>query len=390
VKSAIYLDSNATTVVRNEVVQEMLPYFTEKFYNPSAVYEEANIAKRAVDGSRVLIAELLGAKHSDEIIFTGSATESNNLAIQGALAVNKSRRHIITTQIEHPSVYDQCRALERQGYEVTYLQVTPEGKLDIKDLIAAIRPDTAVVSIMYANNETGVVFPIETLSRVVKLTDEQILFHTDATQAVGKLEINLSRHLNYVDMLSFSGHKLHAPKGIGALYWRKKADRQGIIYGGHQEKGLRAGTENVPYIVALSKALQMATLEMSDYRSVVGALRDDLEAFIETHIPSVIINCKNVFRLDNTLSASFKGIEGESIVYALNAEGICVSTGSACSSGALTLSRVIRALNVPEEFAHGTIRISLCLNNTKVEMDRVKKFLPKVVENLRKISPFWS
>ncbi len=388
-KTIVYLDNNATTKVHPLVVDAMLPYFKELYFNPGATYQEANLIKNVLDKSRAAIAKFLGAKDADEIIFTGSATESNNLAIQGALKINSSRKHIITTEVEHPSVYSQCKYLEDQGCEVTYLSVSPDGRLDIKELINAIRPDTAIVSIMLANNETGVVFPVESISRVVKLTDDKIIFHTDATQAVGKMNIALNGSFNYVDMLSLSGHKIYAPKGVGVLYWRKQSERAPLIVGGHQEKGLRAGTENIPYIVALGKAIELIDRNMEKYRNEVGDLRDQLEGFIEANIPDVIINGKNCFRLDNTISVSFKGIEGESIVYALNDHGICVSTGSACSSGDLSLSRVIKSIRLPDEYSHGTIRISLGLDTTDLEIEIVKKVLPRVVETLRKISPFY-
>ncbi|OFZ46595.1 MAG: hypothetical protein A2381_02465 [Bdellovibrionales bacterium RIFOXYB1_FULL_37_110] len=384
-----YLDNNATTPVDPAVVKSMIPYFENFFYNPSSAYKEARISKQAIDEARSVVKKMLNAKFDTEIIFTGSATESNNFAINGVLDANVDRKHIITTKVEHPAVLEVCHDLEKKGFTVTYLDVDTAGNLSIKDLIKAIRSDTALVSIMYANNETGVIFPIDKLSRIVKLTDPKIMFHTDATQAVGKLDIDLAQKLTYVDLLSFSGHKIYAPKGIGVLYAKKGTAIRPIMLGGHQERGMRAGTENVPYIVGFKKACELLIKELDEGASGILELRDQFEKFVVDYIPYVKINGGAAPRIANTSNISFYGIEGESILYALNEEGICISTGSACSSGSLAPSHVMQAMGVPFTYAHGSLRVSFGRFNSKKDLEKIINVLPKVISKLREISPYW-
>ncbi len=388
-KNTIYLDNNATTPVDSQVFEAMEPFLKDLFYNPSSLYPQAQTTRYAMDKARNEIGEFLGIQNDSEIIFTGSASESNNAALKGALQANPDRKHIITTSVEHPSIYDQCKDLSRFGYEITFLDVDVHGQINIKDLINAIRPDTALVSIMHANNETGVIFPIEKLSRVVKLTDSQIIFHTDATQTVGKLTIDLKKSFPYVDMLTFSGHKLYAPKGVGVLFCKTGTRWRPIQIGGHQEKGRRAGTENVPYIIALAKACKIANEKLTKNLNTEKILRDELEEFVQQTFKGIKINGKESSRLDTTTNISFQGVEGESIIYALNEYKICASTGSACSSGSLAPSHVLQAMDVPFSFAHGSIRFSFGRYNTKQDLEFLKKTLPKIISSLRSISPFW-
>ncbi len=388
-EQTIYLDNNATTPIAPEVLEAMTPFLTNYYFNPGSLYSQAKTTRYAIDKARKEIADSLGTKLDSEIVFTASATESNNMAIRGVLLSNKDRKHIITTSVEHPSVYELCKELQRFGYEVTYLGVNENGELDIKELINAIRPDTAIVSIMHANNETGVIFPIEKLSRIVKMTDPKIIFHTDATQTVGKVAINLSTDFSYVDMLSFSGHKLYAPKGIGVLYMKVGTRCRPLIVGGHQEKQRRSGTENVPYIIGLSKAIELSCKNLQETKDKLLSFRQELEEFVQKNIPSVKINGKDAPRLDSTINMSFEGIEGESIIYGLNEYGICASTGSACSSGSLAPSHVLQAMKVPFTFAHGSLRISFGKYTKQSDIKKLKEALPTVVTALRNISPFW-
>ncbi|HLE11674.1 MAG: cysteine desulfurase NifS [Bdellovibrionales bacterium RIFOXYD12_FULL_39_22] len=384
----IYLDNNATTKIDPTVVTAMQPFFTDYFFNPSSLYPQAQTSRYAIETARAQIASFLGANKDNEIIFTGSATESNNSAIRGVLQANPSRKHIITTSVEHPAIFELCKDLERFGYSVTYLAVNENGELDIKELINAIRPDTAIVSIMHANNETGVIFPIEQISRIVKLTDNQIIFHTDATQTAGKLTINLKANFPYIDLLSFSGHKLHAPKGIGVLYCKAGTRWRPSMIGGHQEHGKRAGTENVPYIIGLAQACKLAQ-EHLQTENQIQDMRDRLEIFLKEQIKAIKINGSGNKRLSSTTNVSFQGIEGESIIYALNEHNICASTGSACSSGSLAPSHVLQAMKVPFSFAHGSIRFSFGRYNSENDLQKVMQVLPNIVKSLRKISPFW-
>jgi len=385
----VYLDNNATTKVDPSVYESMLPYLKDNFFNPSSLYHFAKDNRDAIERSRETVAKFLGATKANEIIFTGSASESNNMALKGVLQARPERKHIITTTVEHPAIYELCKDLERFNYDVTYLSVDEDGNLSFEELLDAIRPDTAIVSIMHANNETGIIYPIEKLSKLVKMTDKEIIFHTDATQTVGKLPIDLTYDLSYVDMLSFSGHKIYAPKGIGVLYVREKSRWRPMIIGGHQEKGRRAGTENIPYIVGLAKGCEIASTELSHKNNKILNLRDELELFLIENIPSIRINGAKTKRLDNTTSVSFQSIEGESIIYALDEHGICASTGSACSSGTLAPSHVLQAMKIPFTYAHGTLRISFGRYNTAEDLTSVKTHLPRIIKRLREISPFW-
>jgi cysteine desulfurase len=385
----IYLDNNATTQVAPEVFEAMVPFFKENYFNPSSMYEPARQTGLAIASARKTIAECLGGIDPKEILFTGCATESNNTAIFGAARANSNRKHIITTSVEHPAVLEVCRELERNGYKVTYVNVDRDGNLNIKEFIQALSPATLLVTIMHANNESGVIFPIDQLSRITKQTDPAILFHTDATQTVGKLPIDLVQGLPYVDMLSFSGHKLHAPKGVGALFLRRGSRCRPFMLGGHQEEGRRAGTENVPYIIGLSKALSLAMERREEEEAQIEKLRNRLEKSLIEKIPSVQVNGKGACRLPNTLNISFHYIEGEGMLFQLSALGICASSGSACTSGSLEPSHVLRAMKVPFTAIHGSVRFSLSRYNTDEDIDRVLEVFPQVVANLRKLSPYW-
>lgn len=384
----IYLDNNATTRVYPEVVEAMLPYFSDIYYNPSSMYERAKIANVALEQARERVARFLGAELASEILFTGCATESNSTAIRGAAMAKPQRRHIICSAVEHPAVLSLCEELEREGYEIDRIGVDENGQLDMKAYVRALRPGkTLMVSIMHANNETGVIFPIEHIASIAKATDPEILFHTDATQSVGKIPIDLTTTLKHVDFLALSGHKLHAPKGVGVLYMRKGAPCRPFIYGGHQERGRRGGTENIPYIVGLAKACDMAELHFED-EAKLAALRDRLDAGLK-QIPYVVINGAEAKRLPNTTNAAFHYIEGEGILYQLDLYGICASSGSACTSGTLDASHVLRAMKVPFSAVHGSIRFSLSSETTEADIDHVINVMPKIVGNLRKLSPYW-
>jgi cysteine desulfurase len=384
----LYFDNNATTAVAPEVRDVIVPFLGDNFYNPSSMYEQARAAGDAIDAARRLIAEALGGVDRREILFTSCATESNNTAIFGVMEANHARRHIITTAVEHPSVLETCREAERRGMDVTYLPVAHDGTLDKADFVRALRSDTVLVSIMHANNETGVVFPVAELSRITKETDPQIIFHTDATQSIGKLDVDLVRGMPHVDLLSFSGHKLHGPKGVGALFMRRGVRCRPFMYGGHQESGRRGGTENVGYIAGLGKACALSVAER-DGVDAIAAMRDRLEQAIVEQVPCVEVNGRGAPRLPNTLNVAVHYIEGESILYQLNEEGICVSSGSACTSGSLDPSHVLKAMNVPFTAVHGSVRFSLSRYTTDAEVDRVIEVFPQVVKRLRALSPYW-
>ncbi|MBN2319378.1 MAG: cysteine desulfurase NifS [Acidobacteria bacterium] len=384
-----YLDNNATTKVAPEVYEAMIPYLTEDYFNPSSMYEPARQTGDAIAEARKSIADALGHVDPKEILFTGCATESNNTAIVGSANGNPNRKHIITTAVEHPAVLEVCREMERNGYQVTYLGVDRAGNLDMKEFIRSLSQTTLLVSIMHANNETGVVFPIEQLSRITKQTDPSIIFHTDATQTVGKLPIDLASGLPYVDLLSFSGHKLHAPKGIGALFIRRGTRCRPFMLGGHQEDGRRGGTENVPYIVGLSRALTLAMERREEDEARIEKLRDRLEKELLEKIPSVQVNGHDAPRLPNTLNISIHYIEGEGMLFQLSSFGICASSGSACTSGSLEPSHVLRAMKVPFTAVHGSMRFSLSRYNTDEDIDKVLEVFPQIVTNLRKLSPYW-
>jgi cysteine desulfurase len=386
----IYADNNATTQVAPEVTEAMAPFFTEKYFNPSSMYEPARYTAQAMGQARADIARHLGLTDPKQILFTGCATESNNTAIFGTAKANPNRRHIITTAVEHPAVLQVCQELIRNDYKVTFLGVDSDGNLDIREFVRALSADTLLVTIMHANNETGVIFPIEQLSRLTKETDPAIVFHTDATQSVGKIPIDLRQDFPHVDMLSFSGHKLHAPKGIGVLYIKRGTPCRPLLIGGHQEEGRRAGTENVPYIVGLAKALQMAAENYQDEDTRVRGLRDRLEKELEQRIPNVQVNGKTAPRTPNTLNISCHYVEGEGMLYQLMDDfGICASSGSACTSGSLEPSHVLRAMNVPDTAVHGSVRFSFSRYNTDEDIDCIIAGFPGIVANLRRLSPYW-
>ncbi len=385
-----YADNNATTCVAPEVLEAIRPFLTETYFNPSSMYEPAHAAADAIRDARLRITRRLGVKDPKELIFTSCATESNNWAIQGTVKARPERRRIITTTVEHPAVLEVCKELQRTGFDVTFVPVDSDGNLDRRAFVAALGPDTLLVTIMHANNETGVIFPVEQLSRLTKETDPSIVFHTDATQSVGKLPIDLNGNFRHVDLLSFSGHKLHAPKGIGALYMKRGTPCRPLLIGGHQEDGRRAGTENVPYIIALAKAVELATEHIEDEQTRIRGLRDQLEQRLEDAIPNVQINGKGAPRLPNTSNISCHFIEGEGMLFELSQNGICASSGSACTSGSLEPSHVLIALNVPFTAVHGSIRFSFSRYNTEEDVDRIVEVFPQIVANLRKLSPYWN
>jgi len=370
--------------VAPEVLEEMLPYFSEYYGNPSSMHFFGGQVQKKVDEARAKVADFLGAELS-EIVFTSCGTESDNAAILGTLDSYPEKRHLVTTRVEHPAVGNVSTYLGRKGYRITELSVDREGRLDLDELRESLTSETTLVTIMYANNETGVVFPIEEIGEVVKA--KGIPFHTDAVQAAGKLPLNMKK--STVDMLSISGHKLHAPKGIGVLYIRRGTRFSPFLIGGHQEKGRRGGTENVPYIIGMGKACELAKRHLNEENVKVKALRDYLEAKIFERIPNTLVNGDRVNRLPNTLSVSFEYVEGESILLLLSDLGICASSGSACTSGSLEPSHVLRAMGVPFTAAHGSIRFSLSIYNTKEEMDYIIEHLPPIIQRLRDISPFW-
>jgi cysteine desulfurase len=381
--NTIYLDNNATTAVAPEVLEEMLPYLRDLYGNPSSMHTFGGQLGSKIREARAKVAALLGAE-PEEIIFTSCGTESDNTAIMSALEIYPQKRHVITTRVEHPAVYNFCKHLARKGYRVTYIPVDSRGRLNMDAFYKALDDDTAIVSIMYANNETGVVFPIEEIGTVLRERD--ILFHTDAVQAVGKIPLNTQTLP--VDMLSLSGHKLHAPKGIGVLYVRKGTRFYPYIIGGHQEHGRRAGTENIASIIALGKACELAADNLETEVTYLSRLRDKLEAALLEKSPDARVNGDTEHRLPNTTNISFEYVEGEAILLRLDEYGICASSGSACTSGSLEPSHVLRAMGVPFTAMHGSIRFSLSRYNTEAEIDKVIEVLPPIIRELRALSPY--
>ena len=379
----VYFDNNATTKVAEEVLEEIKPLFCDLYGNPSSMHTFGGQIGRRIRQAREQVANLLGCDPS-EIVFTGCGTESDNAAINGALAAAPNKRTVITTRVEHPAVLAVCRDLENHGYAVIELNVDKLGRLDLAELEEKLDDDTALVTIMYANNETGVVFPIEDIAELVK--SKGAVFHTDAVQAVGKIPLNLSE--SNIDLLSLSGHKLHAPKGVGVLYVGKGTRLSPFMLGGHQEAGRRAGTENVPGIVGLGKACELAAENLEAENSKVKALRDKLETAILGKCPDCRLNGDPDNRLPNTSNISFEYIEGEAILLMLDKYGICASSGSACTSGSLEPSHVLRAMGVPFTAAHGSIRFSLSRYNTEEEVDYTVEKLPPIINQLRELSPF--
>jgi cysteine desulfurase len=381
----IYLDNNATTQVAPEVVEEMMPYFTQFYGNPSSMHTFGGNVGMKLKEARAKLADLLGAQ-PEEIVYTSCGTESDSTAIWAALRGNPDKRHIITSKVEHPAIKNLGEYLSQNGYRTTFVPVDGQGKLDIDFLYDHLSDDTAIVSLMWANNETGVIFPIEEIAEEVH--SRGIVFHTDAVQAVGKIPINMAD--SHVDMLALSGHKLHAPKGVGALYVRKGTKYAPFLMGGHQEHGRRGGTENVASIIGIGKAAELAADKMEDENTRVMTLRDKLEKSLLKRIPNSFVNGDISNRLPNTSSIAFEYVEGEAILLMMDEFNICASSGSACTSGSLEPSHVLRAMGVPFTAAHGSIRFSLSIYNSEEEVDVVIEKLPPIIERLRKMSPFWS
>ena len=383
----VYFDNNATTRVAPEVREAMLPFFDELYGNPSSMHAFGGEVAKYVDRAREEVARFLNAE-PDEIIFTSCATESDNSAIRGTADYFGKELKVVTTAVEHPAILQPCRRLKAQGHEVVELPVDSLGRLDLDQLEHELSTRTSstptLVSVMYANNETGVLFPIEKIAEICRA--HGAIFHTDAVQVAGKIPVDVKKVP--VDMLSMSGHKFHAPKGVGIFYVRRGAKLKPFMLGGHQERSRRAGTENVPYVVGLAKACELARLGMAQEVSEIGALRDRLEAGILAQCPNVRVNGDRDNRLPNTLNVSFEYIEGEAIAYHLSDLGICISTGSACASGSLDPSHVIRAMGVPFTAVHGSVRFSLSRYNTSAEVDYVLEKLPPVIKMLRDLSPF--
>lgn len=386
-EQVIYLDNNATTRVAPEVLDAMMPYLTDLYGNPSSMHTFGGQVGGALKQARSQVADFIGCD-PEEIVFTSCGTESDSTAILSALRAAPERRHIVTTRVEHPAVKNLCEnigSMTGTKYRVTMLKVDEDGMVDMNDYLEALTEDTAVVSIMWANNETGVILPVEEMARLAK--ERGIPFHTDAVQAAGKIPIDLAS-LD-IDYLSMSGHKLHAPKGVGILYVRRGTPFAPFLAGGHQEHGRRAGTENVASIVGLGRACQLAQEKMVEENSRVKALRDKLEAGLLEAIPRALLNGHRLQRLPNTTNISFEYVEGEAILLHMNRHRICASSGSACTSGSLEPSHVLRAMGVPFTAAHGSIRFSLSVYNTEEEIDFVIEKMPQIIAQLREMSPFW-
>ncbi|HOE46748.1 MULTISPECIES: cysteine desulfurase NifS [Methanothrix] len=378
----IYMDHSATTPVAPEVLAAMLPYFGEKFGNASSLHRSGREAKEALEDSREKVAALLGAR-AEEIIFTSGGTESDNLALKGIARKNrKLGKHIITTQIEHPAILETCRALEKDGFEVTYLPVTGEGLVELSTLEASIRPDTILISVMHANNEVGTIQPLEEIGRLA--AERDIYLHSDAVQSVGKIPVNVD-DLG-VDLLSLSAHKLYGPKGVGALYIRKGTKLESIIQGGGHERRLRSGTENISGIVGLARAAELAERDMSREAERLAGLRDRLAELVLGKVKDAWINGTMKKRLPGNLNFGFKYVEGESLLLFLDSKGICVSTGSACSSHKLEPSHVLMSLGLKAEECHGSLRITLGMSNTLDEVEYVAESIVEAVERFRGIS----
>ena len=381
----IYLDNAATTQVYPQVLDAMLPFFTEHYGNPSAIYSFANEAKKAVDQSRSTIADLIGAQ-SDEIYFTGGGSESDNWALVAtAEAYEKKGKHIITSKIEHHAILHTCEYLEKRGYEITYIDVDEKGTIKLDELEAAIRPDTILISVMAANNEIGTIQPLKEIGAIARKHD--VLFHTDAVQAFAHIPINVDE-MN-IDMLSASGHKIHGPKGIGIMYIRKGVKIRSFIHGGAQERRRRAGTHNVPGIVGMGKAAELAKANMDNTIKQVSELRDYVIKRVLDEIPYTRLNGHETNRLPNNANFCFRFIEGESMLILLDQNGICGSSGSACTSGSLDPSHVLLAIGLPHEIAHGSLRLTLSEQTTKEDIDYTVDKLKGIIERLRSMSPLY-
>ena len=381
----IYLDNNATTACDPAVVEAMLPYFTEQFGNASSMHSFGNRVAHGLKEARARIQRLLGAEFDSEIIFTSCGTESNSTALLSALKAQPERNQVITTVIEHPAILAVCEHLEKEGVVVHRLRVDKKGRLDLDEYKSLLSPRTAIVSVMWANNETGTLFPVEEMAAMARAVGA--MFHTDAVQAVGKIPIDLAN--SKIDMLSLSGHKLHAPKGVGVLYLRRGTRFRPLLRGGHQERGRRAGTENSASIVGLGTAGALAMEYMDFENTEVRRLRDRLEAGILASVPHAFVTGDPGNRLPNTANIAFEYVEGEAILLLLNKQGIAASSGSACTSGSLEPSHVMRAMGIPYTAAHGTIRFSLSRYNTEAEINRVIAAVPPIIGQLRKLSPYW-
>lgn len=384
-KQPIYVDNNATTKVDDQVLNEMLPYFSDYYGNPSSMHSFGGEVGYKIAEARAKVAALINAS-PEEILFTSCGTESDNTAIKAALHSRIGKKHIITTRVEHPAIKNFCKDLSHDKYRVTYVPVDGKGILDLDYLYDHLTDDTAIVSVMWANNETGVIFPIEELS--AELSERGIIFHTDAVQAAGKIPIDVQKI--EANMLSMSGHKIHASKGIGALYIRKGTRFSPFLIGGHQENGRRGGTENVASIIGLGKACELAMEHLENHSARIGRLRDLLEVEILNTIPSSIVNGHRENRLPTTTNISFEFVEGEAILLMMNEHGICASSGSACTTGSLEPSHVLRAMGVPYTAAHGSIRFSLSKYNTEEEIRYIIEKMPPIIHRLRELSPFWN
>lgn len=382
----VYLDNNATTKVAPEALEAMLPYLTEEYGNPSSIYDLAHKSNTAIKEAREVMADFLGASDPKEIIFTSCGSESANMAIKGTLDVNRNKKHIITTKVEHPCVLNLYKDLEKKGYRVSWIDVDSNSELNVGQLLEAITPDTALVSVMMANNETGTIYPVDKIAQAVKMQNPETKVFVDGVQAAGKIPVDLKN--TKIDMFGISGHKFHAPKGVGALYVKSGTMLSPLIVGGHQERGKRAGTENVPYIVAMAAAAKLAKENLGDELTRVKALRDKLERGILSNIKNAVLNSKGKNRVPNTTNIGFQYVEGELILLHLNDFGICASSGSACTSGSLEPSHVLRAQNVPFTSLHGSIRFSLSRYTTEEEIDYTLEKLPAIIEKIVKISPF--
>lgn len=381
---AIYLDNNATTRLDPMVLEAMMPFMTEHYGNPSSIHGFGEPVRKGIERAREQVAALLGAAHDSEIIFTSCATEANSTAILSAVEALPERTEIITTVVEHPAILEVCEHLERRGYTIHRLPVDGQGRLDLDHYQSLLSDKVALVTVMWANNETGTVFPVQTMASMAK--EKGILFHTDGVQAVGKFPIHLAS--SDIDLLSFSGHKLHAPKGVGALYVKRGTRFRPLLRGGHQERGRRAGTENAAGIVGLGMACELAEVHMP-MMSHLAELRDELQAGLLEKVPCSIVTGDVENRTPNTLNIAFEYIEGEAILLMLNQLGIAASSGSACTSGSLEPSHVMRAMNIPYTAAHGSVRFSLSRYTRQKEIDYVLEKLPPVIERLRSLSPYW-
>ncbi len=382
-KNIIYVDNAATTKISPEVIESMLPYLKEDYGNPSSIYSLGRESRKAVESAREQVAKAINSETS-EIYFTSGGSESDNWAVKGvAFANEKKGKHIITTSIEHHAVLHTCKYLEKYGFEITYLPVKSNGIVDIEVLKKAIRKDTILISIMFANNEIGTIQPIKEIGAIAK--EKGIYFHTDAVQAVGQVPINV-KDLN-IDLLSLSAHKFNGPKGVGALYIRKGVNISNMIHGGSQERNMRAGTENVASIVGMGKAIEITTKDIEKKNTYLLGLRDTLIKGLLDTIPDTILNGDKVDRLPNNVNICFKYIEGESILLMLDSLGVCASSGSACTSGSLEPSHVLLAIGLPHEIAHGSLRLTLSKENTQKDIEYILEILPPIIEKLRGMSP---